>query len=112
MGFVVLGGMQAIKLEFRLDKNYLITAALFDLEGMIYDFLNNLSHYIIQEQLNMEMQVFISQVQTGQRQEEQDRPPGKGKSPTLHSYETSQVSAAGWVWKKKGCTRQRQLYLQ
>lgn len=81
----MLGGVQAIKLEFGSEQKLFdaITRAGFDLEEAIYDSLKNLSCYIIQEQFSMEMQVFMAQVQTGQGQEALDRQPGKGKSPTL-----------------------------
>lgn len=84
-GVVVLGGVQAIKLEFGSEQKLFdaITTAVFDLEGGIHDSLKNLWDYVIQEQLRMEMQVFVSQVQTGQGQEALDWAPGKGKSPTL-----------------------------
>lgn len=59
-GVVLLGGVQAIKLEFGSEQKLFdaITTTVFYLEGAIHHSLKNLSRYIIQEQLRMEMQVF------------------------------------------------------
>jgi len=80
-------GVQAIKLGFGSEQKLFdaITTAVFDLEGAIHNSLKNLPCCIIQEQLSMEMQVFMSQVQTEQGQEALDRQPGKGKSLYLKS---------------------------
>lgn len=74
--------MKVIQLEYGLERRVFdaISTAVFDL---IHDSLKNLSWYIIQEQLSMEMQVFIPQVITGQEQEALDGLPRKGKSHAL-----------------------------
>lgn len=112
IGFVVLGGMQTIKLEFGLDKNYLITAALFWFER------NDI--WLLKESITLNNTgttqygnagIYI-QEQTGQRQEELDRPPRKGKSPTLHKLTKQRRCQLQDGSGKKECTGKRQLNLQ
>lgn len=62
-------------------KEYLISTASV-LQFLIHDSLKNLC-YIIQEQLCMEMKVFLSQIITGLEEEALDGLPSKAKSHAL-----------------------------